>query len=68
MQMTDPELFKAIETAIAYGSTVYLINPDYQSTGDGPELIRNSTLIKGRPGAFPADFFRSANSDLSYKC
>src|SRR5262245_55706884 len=45
------------------GNTVYLINPDYESIGDGPELMRNTTLIKGRPGAFPADAFRTANSD-----
>ena len=63
MQITDPKLFKAIETALASGNTVYLIDPDCQSTGDGPELIRNSTLIKGKPGEFPADVFRSANSD-----
>ena len=48
MQITDPKLFKAIETAIASGNTVYLTSPDYQSIGDGPELIRNSTLIKRR--------------------
>jgi hypothetical protein len=63
MESTDPKLFKAIETALASGNTVYLIKPDYQSTDDGPELIRNSTLIKGKPGEFPADVFRSANSD-----
>ena len=63
MQITDPKLFKAIETALASGNTVYLIDPDCQSTGDGPELMRNSTLIKGKPGEFPADFFRTANSD-----
>ena len=63
MKITDPRLFKAIETAIASGNTVYLINPDYQSMGDGPELMRNSTLIKGRHGTFPADAFRTANSD-----
>jgi len=63
MKITDPKLFKAIETAIASGNTVYLINPDYQSMGDGPELMRNSTLIKGRHGTFPADAFHTANSD-----
>jgi hypothetical protein len=63
MQITDPKLFKAIETAIASGNTVYLVSPDYQSIGDGPELIRNSTLIKGRHGEFPADAFHTANSD-----
>ena len=61
--ITDRNLFKAIETALASGNTVYLIDPDCQSTGDGPELMRNSTLIKGKPGEFPADFFRTANSD-----
>ena len=63
MQITDPKLFKAIETAIASGNTVYLVSPDYQSIGDGPELIRNSTLIKGRHGEFPADVFHIVNSD-----
>jgi hypothetical protein len=46
MKITDPQLFKAIETAIASGNTVYLVSPDYQSMGDGPELMRNSTLIR----------------------
>jgi hypothetical protein len=63
MKINDPKLFKAIETAIASGNTVYLISSDYQSIGDGPELIRNSTLIKGRHGEFPADAFRTANPD-----
>ena len=63
MKITDPKLFEAIETAIASGNTVYLTSPDYQSIGDGPELIRNCALIRGKPGEFPADFFRTANSD-----
>jgi hypothetical protein len=62
-EITDPKLFKAIETALASGNTVYLISPDCQSIGDGPELIRNSALIKGRPREFPAHAFRTANSD-----
>jgi hypothetical protein len=63
MQITYPKLFKAIETAIASGNTVYLTSPDYQSIGDGPELIRNCALIRGKPGEFPADAFHTANSD-----
>jgi hypothetical protein len=63
MQITDPKLFTAIETAIASGNTVCLVSPDYQSMGDGPELMRNSTLIKGRHGEFPADVFHIVNSD-----
>ena len=63
MKITDPKLFEAIETAIASGNTVYLVSSDYQSMGDGPELMRNSTLIKGRHGEFPADAFHTVNSD-----
>jgi hypothetical protein len=63
MKITDPKLFKAIETAIASGNAVYLTSLDYQSIGDGPELMRNSTLIRGKPGEFPADAFHTANSD-----
>jgi len=63
MKITDPKLFEAIETAIASGNTVYLVSSDYQSMGDGPELMRNSTLIKGRHGGFPADAFHTVNSD-----
>ena len=61
--ITDRTLFKAIEAAIASGNTVYLISPDHQPTDDGSELITNCTLIKGKRGTFPADVFRSANSD-----
>jgi hypothetical protein len=61
--ITDRKLFKAIETALASGNTVYLINPNHQPTEDGSELIRNSALIRGKRGTFPADFLRSANSD-----
>jgi len=68
MQITDPKLFKAIETALASGNTVYLIDPDCQSTGDGPELMRNSTLIKGRHGESPADAFHTVARINSYEC
>src|SRR6516225_10125150 len=60
--LTDIKLFKAIETALASGNTVYLIKPNHQPTDDGSELIRNSTLIKGKHGVSPAQFFHSANS------
>ena len=51
-----------METALASGNTVYLIKPNYRPTDDGSKLIRNSTLIKGKHGTSPAQFFRSANS------
>ena len=65
---TDPKLFAAIETAIASGNTVYLVSSDYQSMGDGPELMRNSALIKGRHGEFPADAFHTVNRINSCEC
>ena len=68
MKITDPKLFEAIETAIASGNTVYLVSSDYQSMGDGPELMRNSTLIKGRHGESPADAFHTVARINSYEC
>ena len=61
---TEIVAVRNVAQKLGCGNTVYLISPDHRPTDDdGSELITNCTLIKGKRGTFPADVFRSANSD-----
>ena len=55
MLITDPKLFKAIETAIASGNTVYLVSSDYRGRsppGENKKPRRGARRVAMRPLMF----------------